>query len=636
MKRTRSWVAAALLGMGAVGASFVPYVLGQAQTIPPLPNSAPSTAIVAESPKVPVPTAVALPAVAPVLKEARPTEKVAPPTAEKLPPVPIEKPASPIPPLNLPSAVLPEPGANGTLETKRIPTPALEETKPLPRSLAAPAKDTLRTPNLSETIPATPSRDAIPTEPAPRTGLSGPTVNRQDPAVSVVFTAPRNVRSVNPIPCSILVKNNSTSAVHQVVVRQHLPQGIELRKSLPMPEQTQRELAWNLGSLEAGQTQKVEFELVSQLRGTLNCQAHVSFTLATSNTVEIRDPQLAVKMRAPETVTAGENVPLALVVSNPGDGIAEAVKVRAQIPEGFEHTKGKSLEVDVGNLGPKETRTVQIVCLAKGMGPQKCAASASADGDLSANDAITVDVLHPKLEIAMTGPKLRYQDRKASYTLKISNPGNAPANNVTVQEIVPAAFKFVSANPSGQYDEATRTVSWGVGDLPAGESKTYSLDLIPTAPGNHRLVAQVNGARNLKSGAEIRTLVEQLSAIALELADADDPVEVGADTFYEIRVANTGSKMETNVELVCSVPEQIELRAAKNNADLRFRVEGRDLIFDPIVRLAPKADVVYRLQVRGMAPGMFRLRARVRSDNIADPIVREETTRFYNDQVTTK
>ena len=105
----------------------------------------------------------------------------------------------------------------------------------------------------------------------------------------------------------------------------------------------------------------------------MNCQASVTFTAVAGHQVQVREPMLAVKMRRPEKVIAGETVNLQFVVSNPGDGVAERVKVKVMLPDGLEHPRGKVVEFDVGNVAPKEARTVQLACVANGCRPCRIA-----------------------------------------------------------------------------------------------------------------------------------------------------------------------------------------------------------------------------------------------------------------------
>jgi hypothetical protein len=149
--------------------------------------------------------------------------------------------------------------------------------------------------------------------------------------------------------------------------------------------------------------------------------------------------------------------------------------------------------------------------------------------------------------------------------------------------------------------------------------------------GEHHHKANVTAARGLKGDAEVVTRVEGLPALLMELVDLDDPVEVGADTAYEIRVTNTGSKTETNLQLICTVPDKMEFRGATGAANCKFRVQGKDVVFEPLPRLAPRADVVYRVNVRGIAPGDLRFRARITADGLTEPVLKEESTKVYGD-----
>jgi hypothetical protein len=102
---------------------------------------------------------------------------------------------------------------------------------------------------------------------------------------------------------------------------------------------------------------------------------------------------------------------------------------------------------------------------------------------------------------------------------------------------------------------------------------------------------------------------------------------------YDIRVVNAGSKMETNVELVCTVPDKMEFRGAKCAAGCKYRYEGHDVIFEPVAKLAPHTDTTFRVVVRGTAPGDVRFRARIRAEGMTEPVVREEATKVYGDEL---
>jgi uncharacterized repeat protein (TIGR01451 family) len=459
---------------------------------------------------------------------------------------------------------------------------------------------------------------------------------RQEPAVSIEWAGPPMVRLNQTMNCQLMVRNTSGVAVHNVVVRHRPSQGVSYRASEPQPAVDSGELVWALGTLPAGQVKRIDLQMVVQVKGPLTCQATVTFSGAATHQVQVSEPQVKIKMKGPERVLCGESVTLLYTISNPGDGPAEAVKLKTILPEGLEHPHGKAIEVELGTLAPREVRTLQLNCIARQGGVQKCQTFVTAEGGLKAADTVAVEIIMPKLDLVVSGPKLRYIDRKAVYLMKVTNPGSAPAANVVVHGVVPASFKYHGANAAGAFDEATRTATWVLGDLSPGQSREVTLEVVPTAPGEHRVVGQVSSARGLKTEAETHTVVEGLSALSIELAAADDAVEVGGETTYEVRVTNKGTKPESNIQVVCTLPEQVEFRGAKCVANVHHSLEGRELTFEPVPKLAPRADVIYRIQVRSRAAGDVRFRVRVRADGIHDAIVREECTRFYNDDMPTK
>jgi uncharacterized repeat protein (TIGR01451 family) len=470
---------------------------------------------------------------------------------------------------------------------------------------------------------------------APIAGTEGALMGKQEPAVSIEWTGPVMARLNQTTTYHIHVRNTGLAPVHNVMIRHPLNAGVVCKRTEP-PAVTDRDtLVWTVGTLPPGQQRKLELQVVCSQRGGMACHATASFSTVAGQNIQVREPLLMIKMRAPEKANAGEKFNLIFAVANPGDGVTEAVKVKATLPDGPEG-RGRLVEMNIGNLAPKETRTFQIPCVAKPQGTHKCTILASAEGNLSSTDETETEILEPKLALAVQGPKLRYLDRKAAYTFKVTNPGGAPAVNVTLNEVVPAGFKFHAATNGGRWDESTKSVSWQIGDLPPGETREVSVDLVATAAGDHRLQAQAVAGRGLKAEASTVTRVEGASSLSIDLVDVDDPIEVGGETSYEIRVINSGTKMETNLELICTLPEQCEFKGAKSVSGIRHRVEGREVIFDPVQRLAPKADVIYRVTVRGTQAGDARFRARVRADNMPEPVLREESTRFYNDNIIPK
>jgi hypothetical protein len=194
---------------------------------------------------------------------------------------------------------------------------------------------------------------------------------------------------------------------------------------------------------------------------------------------------------------------------------------------------------------------------------------------------------------------------------------------------VPAGFKVLAASDGGRHDFATRTVSWFLGEIGPGHTREVKMEVQAVHPGEHRHKATAVGARGLRAESELTTRVEGVSALLLEVVDTEDPIEVGSDTAYEFRVTNTGTKTETDIKLVATVPDKMEFKSAQG--PVRYRQEEKTITFEPIEKLAPRSDAIFRLNVKALAEGPVRFKMQMTSANLPEPVIKMEATRIYSD-----
>src|SRR5690606_2403477 len=128
-------------------------------------------------------------------------------------------------------------------------------------------------------------------------------------------------------------------------------------------------------------------------------------------------------------------------------------------------------------------------------------------------------------------------------------------NNVRVVHSIPAGFQLIRADKGGTFEPATSEVVWYVGRLEPGQNADFALELKAISLGEfeHRVSATSEGG----AGAEttMATTVDGTASLVVEVLDLDDPVEVGSETAYEVRVRNEGTKSASNVAIECHVPE---------------------------------------------------------------------------------
>jgi uncharacterized repeat protein (TIGR01451 family) len=458
------------------------------------------------------------------------------------------------------------------------------------------------------------------------TQLEGP----QTPQVSIEKFAPPEIQVGAPATFRVKVQNVGQVAARAVEVHDLVPQGTRLVTTNPRASQgPQGELVWVLGTMKPGESVTVEMEVMPIEEGEIGSVASVVLQAEASVRTVATKPELVVKASGPAQVLIGEEVTLSITVSNPGSGVAAGVSLVEQVPPGLVHEAGNELEYEVGDLKPKESRQIDLQLKAAQAGPTTNVLIAQAEGNLRVEDRVDIEVLAPQLDVAVQGPARRYLEREATYVVSVSNPGTAPAHNVELVAELPPGLQFVSANNSGQFNQATRTVSWQLQELPVRETGAVQLVTMPIEPGEHTLRVSGTSERGVSDKLEQPVVVEGVEAILFQVVDVEDPIAKGSETAYEIRVVNQGTKAATNVQVVALLPS--EMRAVSAEGPVRYATEPGRIVFEPLSRLAPKADTTYRVRVQGLEAGDLRIRVQITTDEIRTPVTKEESTRVYAD-----
>ncbi len=540
-----------------------------------------------------------------------------PATPPSRPAIPGASPVTLPPPPALPGAGVPAPGSKPT-----TPAPAATPPKPLfqepaPQPAAAPA--------------ATP----LPT--------------RQAPSLTVDAVAPENVGVGRLLTYELVVRNVGTSAATNVRVEDELPAKCALVGSDPAAEATGDRQAWSLGTLEPGVERRIKVTVRPTEEGEIHSRATVSFATAVEAHMKVTRPKIAVAMTGPEVTRVGEKVPFTIKLSNTGTGTADRVVLQAKFSDGLAHPQGQVIEAELPVLAAGQTKTLSLEAVAFKAGAQTCTLTASADGNPAETAKAGVTLVEPMLQAKQTGPTKCLVKSEPTYQIELSNPGTAATDPVQVWAQLPAGFEFVGASDGGAYLDANRAVGWRLPALPAGGSKSVSVKLRAVSPaeGVIRTVAtaaqaaepvvQAGGVpaeprpagKGLEVKVETPVKAEGVPALRFDVADVEDPVEVGKEAVYEIRVVNQGTGACTNVQLVADLAEGTSAVGA--TGPTTGRATGQQVVFDPIPQLGVKAEAVYRVRVTSKVTGDLRFRVRMACDQIRTPVVKEENTRFYKE-----
>lgn len=452
----------------------------------------------------------------------------------------------------------------------------------------------------------------------------------QTPSVIIQKRAPAEVKVGKPASFVIHVQNVGAVEALDVEVHDRVPAGMRLVDVSPKPIQQGNMLMWQLGAMPAGDERTVTMQLIPEQEGELGSVARVSFEAAASVRTIATRPELKIVQRAPETVLIGQQLEIELEVSNPGTGEASNVVLQEDVPEGLEHPKGRQLDNALGSLAPGEVRNQVLRLRAIKPGIIQNTIRLTGEDSLTADHTVTVQVVSPDLKVALEGPSRRFLERQATYQLKVANEGTADATNIEISVQLDRGFKFVSTDYEGQYDPSRHSVFWSLASLPAGGNGSVPLTLLPVEPGEQAIKINASADLGMVANSERTMTVEGFAELDFEISNRSGPIEVGAETSYEIRVSNSGSKADSNIRVQLQLPQGLELISADGG---EAGTDGKGLVaFQPKNTLAPGEDLKYGLRVRGTAAGTHIVRAVVVSDHRTVPVTKEESTVVYSDQ----
>jgi hypothetical protein len=471
---------------------------------------------------------------------------------------------------------------------------------------------------------------------APRSALAVSTASNghdasQTPVVTVHWEKKSPLLVGQECACDLVIKNSGKLTATDLSVEAYFPATVRLTHSDPMPSDNQDHVTWSIASLAAGEEKVVHVTMVPGKRGDLSTSALVRFSAQSSNVFMVEEPLLSLTVNGPKELMIGDPATQSITIGNPGTGIAHNVVVEARLTRGLEHPHGERLTIQVGSLNPGETRQVRLPLVAIAGGPQAIKIHASAAGDLRREIVAKVTVVAPSVKVTAEGPSFRYVGCKAAYVISVASEGGA-SNNVHVTHTLPEGFRFVRADKGGEFDEATRTVSWFISHLEAKESAHLKVELTTTEIGTHAHKFVAVAEQGARSDAKLETVVDGMASPEIEIIPQNNPVAIAVETAYEIHIRNDGTKAAENVSIGCELPEAIEiLRAEGASTGSLSATEKGLLAFKPISRIEPGKTAIYRVYVRGKKPGNHRFRVHLVADSIKEPLVSDEMSKFYAD-----
>lgn len=479
------------------------------------------------------------------------------------------------------------------------------------------------------------TRPAINVLPAATRGTPGEAAleGLQRPSLTIEKVAPAEIQVHQNAKFKLVVRNVGQAAAAEVVVTDQIPSGAEFVNATPAATHrtSDGKVQWVLGQLAPGEERSLELELRPTRPGEIGSVAQVTFSTQASARTRVTRPELSVEHFGPAKVLIGNQATLRFVVHNRGDGPATDVLLLERVPSQLKfNDEFRDLEYPIGTIPPGKSKEISLSLTAVEAGKFENLVMVTGGGGLEARHRIEMEVVAPKLDGQITGPSRRFLKREAAHTYSVGNSGTAPATNVDIVARLPRGVQFVSANNRGQYDPGSHSVYWSLAELSPGQSASVALTTLPIETGTHEI--EFRTSADLKQNISNRqTLtIEHLVDVFFDIRDTTDPIEVGGNTSYRIRIVNQGTKPATEVRLEVQMADGV--RPVRVDGDVRHDIQGQTVMFAPITSINPGEEIVLDIEAVGTAAGEHRVSANLHTRERDVNLTKQESTRVYADR----
>ncbi len=488
----------------------------------------------------------------------------------------------------------------------------------------APQTMTARPATTTETRTVAPAATTT-AAPAPVASGSGSAVYyplgvRENAVLLVDRAFPGEVSRGQQFSYDIKVTNVSGITVDDVLIEESAPSGFTVASTNPQATQQGGNMLFNLGRMNPGETKTIRVTGAATGAAVASC-ATVSYTIPVCMNIAVVEPKLSITKSAPAEVVICDNIPITIVVTNNGTGIARNVRVRDQLPANLMADNKGVFETAGMDLRAGESKTFTFNARASQTGIYPNTAEAMADGGLTATSnqtstKVTQPVLAVKCEV---GQAIRI-GQNATFKFTVTNSGDSACNDTTLVANLGGA-RLISADNNGA--AGGNGATWNLGSIPAGQSRTVSVVVAGAAAGNIPVSATVNCGCATPATTTCQVNVVGVPDIGTLVTDDDGVVMVGNNHTYRVEVLNQGQINLTNTRMIVSMPQGMTF---VSSADGRL-VAGNKVEFDFGV-VTPGQRKMSSFVVKSSVAGELLVTGETTCAELRTPVRDDELTNF--------
>lgn len=377
---------------------------------------------------------------------------------------------------------------------------------------------------------------------------------------------------------TINVTNNGPSNASNTVVTDLLPSGYTYSShTLTAGTYVSSTGVWTVGNLNNGITRTLTITAT-----VLNAGNYTNTATATSNNIDpntnnntasaitapIKNADLSViKTVSNTTPNVGSNVIFTVTVTNNGPSTASNIIITEAFPSGY---TVNNVTVSAGQYNPNinwtnfnlisgqsATLTANVTVNSSGnyLNTATINSSSVVDPVSSNNTSSATTTPNPVTDLSVTKTVNNQTPLVGSnviFTIVVSNAGPSNATGVSIQDLLPNGYSFVSyTSTTGNYNSTTGI--WNAGSLLSNGTKTLTITATALQTGNYLNTATVTGNEidpNLTNNtSSVSTTPNVIADLAVVKTVNNSTPLVGSQVTFTVTVTNNGPSNSQDVEV---------------------------------------------------------------------------------------
>lgn len=209
----------------------------------------------------------------------------------------------------------------------------------------------------------------------------------------------------------------------------------------------------------------------------------------------------------------------------------------------------------------------------------------------------------------------------------LANTGELGEELAMLSLPIPSGAKLDTMTPEACSTDGAELI-WKFENLAPGEKHTACATFTMSEPGQALFKSAAVGKRATNAATQCESRVFGIPAVLLEVIDLADPVLIGNDVTYVIRVLNQGTLPLSHLKVVARMEDSQHYLGGTGASEVAAG-DGGLILPAEIALLKPKEEVEWRIVVKADKAGDVRFNVALEADQFSRPIMETEATFQY-------